>query len=109
MSKPAIDGPITAEALKTEELSAIAFIRSCLPTISTWKACRVGTSRALIVPVVSAATITIQYSACPVALSAKRASGGTTKAVCERSNTFRFRKRSAITPANGLPIKTGRN
>lgn len=90
MSKPAIEGPITADALNTEELSAIAFIRSCLPTISTWKDWRVGTSSALIEPVASAATITIQYCACPVALATKSMRDGTTNADCVSSRMLRL-------------------
>jgi len=88
---PAIEGPMTAAALKTDEFSAIAFIRSCLPTISTWNACRHGTSSALMVPVATAATTTIQYCVCPVAVSMNSASGGTTKDVWVTSRTVRLR------------------
>src|SRR5690348_10220533 len=91
MRIPAIEGPITADALKTEEFSAIAFIRSCLPTISTWNDWRVGTSRALMVPVASAASKTIQYWAWPVWVSAKRMNGGMTKADWVNSRTLRLR------------------
>src|SRR5438445_686545 len=76
MSTPASDGPTTAAPLKTDELSAIAFIRSCLPTISTMNACRAGTSKRLTVPVARAAMITIQYSSWPLALRAKSPNDG---------------------------------
>ena len=34
MITPATDGPITAAPLNNDELSAMAFVRSCRPTIS---------------------------------------------------------------------------
>src|SRR5439155_248280 len=71
MITPATDGPTTAAPLNTEELSAIAFIRSCLPTISTTKDWRAGTSKALMVPVAAAAIRTSQYIAWPLELSRK--------------------------------------
>ncbi len=43
------------------------------------------------VPVTIAATITIQYWACPVEVSAKSVNGGTTKADCVHRSTVRFR------------------
>jgi len=60
MIRPAIDGPMTAAALKTDELRAIAFMRSWRPTISIRKDWRAGTSNRLMVPVAAAATRTIQ-------------------------------------------------
>src|SRR5436309_15251398 len=57
---PATDGPITDAALKTEELRAIALVRSSRPTISMTNAWRAGTSKSWIVPQASAARKTIQ-------------------------------------------------
>ena len=91
MSTPAIDGPITAAPLKTDEFSAIAFIRSWRPTISMRNDCRAGTSNRLIVPVAAAAIKTIQYCAWPVADNANRAKDGTMNADCVASRTVRFR------------------
>ena len=91
MITPATDGPITAAPLKTDELSAMAFIRSCLPTMSTRNDWRAGTSKRLIVPVAAAATSTSQYWACPLALSAKSAKDGIVNADCVISRIRRFR------------------
>ena len=47
---PAIAGPTTRDALNIDELSAMAFIRSARPTISTMKDWRAGMSNALTTP-----------------------------------------------------------
>src|ERR1041385_7956912 len=47
MSVPAMAGPTTRDRLNAEELSAMAFIRSDLPTSSTWNDWRGGVSNAL--------------------------------------------------------------
>src|SRR5438105_5307176 len=109
ISTPAIEGPMTAAPLNTDELRAIAFIRSCLPTMSTRNDCRAGTSNRFIVPVASAARITIQYCAWPLALRMNSANDGTMKADWVRSRTFCLRKRSATTPPSWLPMRTGVN
>jgi hypothetical protein len=43
-------GPTIRVALKAEEFSAIALVRSRSPTSSTKKLCRVGISKALAIP-----------------------------------------------------------
>ena len=91
MITPATDGPTTAAPLNTEELSAIAFIRSCLPTISITKDWRAGTSKALMVPVAAAAMSTSQYIAWPLELSRNRANDGIVNAACVVSSTERLR------------------
>src|SRR5712692_5149995 len=98
MITPATDGPTTAAPLKTDELRAIAFMRSCRPTISMTNAWRDGTSKRLMTPVAKAATITIQYCAWPVELSAKRTNEGTVNRDWVASSTLRFWNRSATTP-----------
>ncbi len=90
ITSPAIAGPITADALKTEELSAIAFMRSCRPTISMTNDWRAGTSNTLMAPVPNAATMTIQYWACPVALTANSTNDGIVNSDWVTSNTFRL-------------------
>src|SRR5439155_19571922 len=107
MITPATDGPTTAAPLNTEELSAIAFIRSCLPTISTTKDWRAGTSKALMVPVAAAAIRTSQYIAWPLELSRKSENEGIVNAAWVTSRIERLRKRSATIPPNWLPSSTG--
>jgi len=100
---------MTAAPLNTDEFSAIAFVRSRLPTISTVKDWRVGMSNMVTQPVVTAARITIQYCAWPLALTANRANDGTMNADCVASKTRCLGKRSATTPPNWLPTSTGVN
>src|SRR5258708_25307022 len=107
MTRPAIAGATTADALKTDELSAIAFIRSWRPTISMTNAWRAGTSNRLMEPVANAATITIQYWAWLVALTANSTNDGIVKSDWVTSSTFRLRYRSATSPPNGPPTRTG--
>ena len=49
-STPATAGPMIRAPFIIEELSAIAFMRSSRPTISTTNAWRIGTSKALMAP-----------------------------------------------------------
>jgi len=53
--------------------------------------------------------MTIQYRACPLALRTNSVNEGTMNADCVASSTFRLRKRSATTPPNWLPTRTGVN
>src|SRR5438045_9083568 len=101
MSRPATDGPITADALNTEELRAIAFMRSCLPTISTWNDWRAGPSSALMQPVVNAAELTIQHCAWPVAIARHSVNGRPTKPDCLSRRKVCYRERPAITARDG--------
>ena len=54
---PATEGPITRALLNIDEFSAMAFIKSSRPTISTRNDCRAGTSNALTTPIIAAIAI----------------------------------------------------
>ena len=60
-------------------------------------------------PTASAAMTTIQYWAWPLALTTKSVNDGTMNSDWVASRTLRFRYRSAITPPNWPPSKTGVN
>ena len=60
ISRPATAGPTTRAALNIAELSAMAFIRSSLPTNSTMKDWRAGRSIVLATPNRIASTATCQ-------------------------------------------------
>src|SRR6266540_2675418 len=66
ISTPATAGPTTRAALKSEELSAIAFMRSSFPTSSTTNDWRVGMSKALTTPRKAASAITQPTVTVPV-------------------------------------------
>jgi hypothetical protein len=55
---PAIAGPITRVALKADELSAMAFIKSSFPTSSTMNDWRAGISKAATTPTTAASAAT---------------------------------------------------
>ncbi len=61
------------------------------------------------IPAASAATMTIQYCAWPVAVRTKSTNGGTVKAVCVASITLRLWKRSATIPPNWPATRIGVN
>ena len=65
---PAIAGPTMRAPLNIDEFSAMAFIRSSRPTISTMNACRAGISNALTTPSNAARTKISDWTAmaeCP--------------------------------------------
>ncbi len=62
---PAIAGPKTRAPLNSDEFSAMAFIRSSLPTISTTKLCRVGMSKASVIPSSNASSAICQMRTTP--------------------------------------------
>ena len=90
INSPATAGPTTAAPLNTEELSAIAFMRSSRPTISIEKAWRAGTSKTLMRPTMKAAARTIGYCASPKWVSRKSAPEGTMNAVWVMSKIRRL-------------------
>src|SRR5579884_3453964 len=65
IAPPAIAGPKTRAPLKIEELRAMAFGKSSLPTICTRNAWRIGTSKAFTMPTRKATTIIIQAPRSP--------------------------------------------
>ena len=79
---PATAGPMARAALTIDELSAIALTRSSLPTISTTKDWRAGTSKALTMPRPAASAKTCQTCTRPENTSAASVSGRIIDAVC---------------------------
>ena len=70
-------GPTTREALNMEEFSAMAFIRSARPTMSTMNAWRAGISKALTAPSSAESTKMCQIRTVPVSVRAASASANT--------------------------------
>jgi len=106
INTPAIAGPITRAALNSDEFSAIAFIRSSLPTISTMNDCRMGMSNALAMPRIVARTRTCQTAITPVHTRIETVNASSMNATCIRMMTRRLSVRSAITPAYRLNSST---
>ena len=72
---PAMAGPMTRAPLNIEEFSAMAFIRSSLPTMSTRKDWRPGMSKAFTTPSRAASTKMCQTWTRPVSVSAGQNAG----------------------------------
>ena len=92
-------GPMTRAPLKSDEFSAMAFIKSSLPTISTMNDCRMGMSKALAMPRMVASTSTCQTATTPVQTRIATVNASSMKASCMKMMTRRLSTRSAMTPA----------
>ena len=104
---PATAGPTMRAPLNMEEFSAIAFIRSSLPTMSTRNACRAGMSNAFTTPSSVASTRMCHTCTFPVSVNAARRNASTMEAVWVPI-TIRCRSwRSATVPPSGATRKTG--
>jgi hypothetical protein len=75
-------GPITRAPLNMEEFSAIAFIKSSLPTMSTRNDCRPGMSNAFTTPRKLASTNTCQTWTLCDRVSAARMNASSIDATC---------------------------
>ncbi len=96
---PATAGPKTRVALNTDEFSAIAFIKSSFPTISTRNDWRVGMSNALTIPKNAASPMTLCTVTRPVPTRAASPNACSMRRVCVMITTRRLSVRSATTPA----------
>ena len=93
-------------ALNSEELRAIAFMRSSLPTISTRNACRIGMSNALAMPRIVASSSTCHTAITPVHTRIATVKASSMNAICMKMITRRLSARSAMTPAYRLNSST---
>src|SRR2546430_11276441 len=82
INTPATAGPTIRAALNMDELSAIAFMRSSLPTSSTMNAWRAGMSNALTTPKNTASTMTCHVVTLPVHTSTASASASSICRAC---------------------------
>src|ERR1035441_5091719 len=106
-SRPAMAGPTTRDALNMEELSAMAFIRSRLPTISTMKDWRAGISKEFAVPSRAERTKMCQMRTDPESVSAASTKASNMEAVCVAMTMWRRLYRSATMPPTADKRKTG--
>src|SRR5205807_1454740 len=97
--RPATAGPITRAALNADELSAIAFIRSSLPTRSTMNAWRAGMSNALTTHRNAASAARCHTATVRLHTSAASANAGSMDSVCVRTTRRCLLVRSTTTPA----------
>jgi len=106
ITTPAAAGPTIRAALNIDEFSAIAFIKSPLPTSSAMKAWRPGMSNALTMPKNSASTITCHVVTLPVHTSAASASASSICKACVHTMRRRLSTRSTTTPAYSVNSST---
>ena len=100
-------GPTMRAPLNIEEFSAMAFIRSSLPTMSTRNACRAGMSNALTTPCRADKPKMCHTCTLPVRVSAARTRASSMAAVWVAMTTRCRLCRSAIVPPKGAMRKTG--
>src|SRR6266487_698944 len=103
---PATAGPTIRAALNMDELSAIAFMRSSLPTSSTMNAWRAGMSNALTTPKNTASAMTCHVVTLPVHTSTASASASSICKACVHTMSWRLSTRSTTTPAYSVNSKT---
>ena len=108
INTPATAGPTIRAALNMDELSAIAFMRSSLPTSSTMNAWRAGMSNALTTPKNTASTITCHVVTLPVHTSPASASASSICRACVHTMRRRLSTRSTTTPAYSVNSSTPR-
>ena len=106
-TSPASIGPKIRVMLKLEELSAMAFMRSSFPTISTMNACRMGTSKAAEVPWTRARAMTQWTVTWPVSVSSARARASASMKDWSRISARRRWTRSASTPPHRVNSRIG--
>src|SRR6266404_5732404 len=96
---PATAGPTTRAPLNIEEFSAMAFIRSSLPTMSIRKDCRPGISKAFTTPSRPARMKMCHTWTCPLNVSQARIPARIMEAVretsCPLKKSWKFRWRRA--------------
>jgi len=97
---------MTRAPLNSEELSAIAFIRSSLPTISTMNDWRIGMSNPLAMPRIVARSNTCQTATTCVQTRIATVRASSMNASCMKMMNRRLSARSAITPAYRLNRST---
>src|SRR5436190_53084 len=106
INTPATAGPTIRAALNMDELSAIAFMRSSLPTSSTMNAWRAGMSNALTTPKNTASTMTCHVVTLPVHTSTANASASSICKPCVHTMRRRLSTRSTTTPAYSVNSST---
>ncbi len=104
---PASVGPTTRAALNIIELSEIAWRRSARPTMSSVIDWRVGTSKALISPMVSARQMISHTCTRCISVSTASTAACSIAALCVTSRNLRRSTRSATMPPNGVMKNTG--
>ena len=109
ITTPATAGPTIRAALNMDEFSAIAFIRSSLPTSSAMNAWRPGMSNALTIPKNTASTITCQVVTRPAHTSAASASASSICNACVHTMRRRLSTLSATTPPYSVNRRTPRD
>ena len=93
-------GPSTRDALNMEEFSAMAFIRSALPTISTMNDWRAGMSKALTTPSSAERTKICQIRTVPVSVTAASASANSMDSVWVAiTSRWRLYRSAAMPPS----------
>src|SRR6266699_3374575 len=108
INTPATAGPTIRAALNMDELSAIAFMRSSLPTSSTMNAWRAGMSNALTTPKNTASAMTCHVVTLPVHTSTASASASSICRACVHTMRRRLSTRSTTTPAYSVNSSTPR-
>ena len=109
ISTPPSAGPITRPALKSDELSAIAFGSSSRPTSRKVKAWRFGASKTSAAPPQNASTKYGHTTSTPANASAASTAATTIELACVIITTRRLSNRSASTPEKRPKIMNGAN
>ena len=104
---PATAGPTMRAILNMVELSAMAFIRSSLPTVSATKTWRADISNESEQPSTNAISATCQTCTAPDQVSAARMKASVMAMVCVEMMSLRLLTRSAITPPGRANIRIG--